>query len=238
MDSSVSPKDEIWFLRVCHHISYAVYYHLVPDFTTNPTSFIRPPLMRTPRLPVVDWTDAPTDLNGLVRFAERRNLVPARVPSHFIRSLLPFSARFHHKSHFIYKTSLLGGLWSPDRIFRDHAVMAITAVPDYWKTSCWCWPITSSNTWWAETTHLRPFFRCPVLLHERRPICVVQVRKTLGSVLESDMKWYFKGFIIVQELWQYTVPFSRYNHLTLNIYILIINPLAPDFFFNFSTPCI
>jgi hypothetical protein len=47
------------------------------------------PLMRTPRLPVVDWTDAPADLNGLVRFAERRNLVSARVPSHFKRSLLP-----------------------------------------------------------------------------------------------------------------------------------------------------
>ena len=42
------------------------------------------PLMRTPRLPVVDWTDVPpADLNGLVRFAERRNLVSARVPSHF-----------------------------------------------------------------------------------------------------------------------------------------------------------
>ena len=41
------------------------------------------PLMRTPRLPVIDWTDAPADLNGLVRFAERRNLVSARVPSHF-----------------------------------------------------------------------------------------------------------------------------------------------------------
>ena len=39
--------------------------------------------MRTPRLPVVDWTDAPAHLNGLVRFAERRNLVSARVPSHF-----------------------------------------------------------------------------------------------------------------------------------------------------------
>jgi len=25
MDSSVSPKEEIWFLRVCHHISNAVY---------------------------------------------------------------------------------------------------------------------------------------------------------------------------------------------------------------------
>ena len=32
-------------------------------------------LMRTTRLPVVDRTDAPADLNGLVSFAERRNLV-------------------------------------------------------------------------------------------------------------------------------------------------------------------
>jgi len=31
--------------------------------------------------------DVPTDLNGLVRFAERRNLVSARVRSHFKRSL-------------------------------------------------------------------------------------------------------------------------------------------------------
>jgi len=46
------------------------------------------PLIRTPRLPAVDWTDAPADLNGLVRFAERRNLVSARVPSHFKCSLL------------------------------------------------------------------------------------------------------------------------------------------------------
>jgi hypothetical protein len=46
------------------------------------------PLMRTPRLPAFDWTDAPADLNGLVRFAERWNLVSARVPSHFKRSLL------------------------------------------------------------------------------------------------------------------------------------------------------
>ena len=27
MDSSVSPKNEFWFLRVCHHISNAVYFH-------------------------------------------------------------------------------------------------------------------------------------------------------------------------------------------------------------------
>jgi hypothetical protein len=28
MDSSVSPKEEIWYLRVCHHISNAVYLTL------------------------------------------------------------------------------------------------------------------------------------------------------------------------------------------------------------------
>jgi len=41
------------------------------------------PLMRTPRLPVVDWTDVTADLNGLVCFVERRNVVSGRVPSHF-----------------------------------------------------------------------------------------------------------------------------------------------------------
>jgi hypothetical protein len=44
------------------------------------------PLMCTPLLPAVDWTDAPADLNGLVRFGERRNLVSASVPSRFKRS--------------------------------------------------------------------------------------------------------------------------------------------------------
>jgi len=31
MDSSVSQKDEIWFLRVCHHISNAVYFRMSSD---------------------------------------------------------------------------------------------------------------------------------------------------------------------------------------------------------------
>ena len=46
------------------------------------------PLMRTLRLPVVDCTVAPADLNGLVRFAERRNLIYARVPSLFTWPIL------------------------------------------------------------------------------------------------------------------------------------------------------
>jgi hypothetical protein len=45
------------------------------------------PLMCTRRLPVVDWTDAPANLNGLVRFGNRWNVVSARVPLHFKRSL-------------------------------------------------------------------------------------------------------------------------------------------------------
>ena len=40
------------------------------------------PLMRTPRLQVADWNDAPADLNGLVRFAERRNVGFLRVCHH------------------------------------------------------------------------------------------------------------------------------------------------------------
>ena len=42
----------------------------------------------TPRLPAVDWTDAPTALNGLVRFGERRTLVSARVPSRSARAII------------------------------------------------------------------------------------------------------------------------------------------------------
>ena len=40
MDSSLSPKDEIWFLRVCHHISNAVLHlkQLGPEFVSSPTS--------------------------------------------------------------------------------------------------------------------------------------------------------------------------------------------------------
>ena len=62
----------------------------VVSTVTLPRNLVYPallPLMRTPRLPVVDWTDAPADLNGLVRFAERTIMVSARVPSYFKRSL-------------------------------------------------------------------------------------------------------------------------------------------------------
>ena len=44
-------------------------------------------LMRMHQLPAADWTETPADLNGLVRFAGRPNLVSACVPSRFERAL-------------------------------------------------------------------------------------------------------------------------------------------------------
>ena len=56
----------------------------VASTLTRPRNVVYPvllTLMRTPRLPAVDWTDSPADLNWLVRLGERRNVVSARVPS-------------------------------------------------------------------------------------------------------------------------------------------------------------
>jgi len=72
------------------------------------------PLMRTTRLPAVEWTDAPADLNGLVRCAERRNLVSARVLSHFKRSL-PYRHLWSAWIHYIFPRYLINGT-----IFGEH----------------------------------------------------------------------------------------------------------------------
>jgi hypothetical protein len=72
------------------------------------------PLMRTPRLPIVDWTEAPADLNGLVRFVERRNLVSARVPSHF-NWPLPQNILYVSLHHFLlYPPGILTVIRNPD----------------------------------------------------------------------------------------------------------------------------
>jgi hypothetical protein len=46
MDSSVSPKDEIWFLRVCHHISNAVYHTILLTDKTVWSYHINPSVTR------------------------------------------------------------------------------------------------------------------------------------------------------------------------------------------------
>jgi len=54
MDSSVSPKDEIWFLRVCHHISNAVY--LVP---LSPKHLPQHPILKHPQYMLLPQCERP-----------------------------------------------------------------------------------------------------------------------------------------------------------------------------------
>jgi hypothetical protein len=68
-------------------------------------------LMRTPPLTVGYWTDTPADFKRLIRFAERRNLVSARAPSYFIRSLLSLSQNAvgvaARNIHYVHKEVIL-----------------------------------------------------------------------------------------------------------------------------------
>ena len=89
--------------RYSWYTAFGMWWHTVTHGrgsegeTGGVTSTLTPPrqvvypalltLMRTPRLPAVDWTDSTVDLNGLVRFGGRQNVVSARVPSRSARAL-------------------------------------------------------------------------------------------------------------------------------------------------------
>ena len=80
---------------------------LVASTLTRPQNVVYPALltlMRTPRLPAVDRTESPADLNGLVRLGERRNLVSACVPSGSARALRK------HKVKWNTTAALKGGI--------------------------------------------------------------------------------------------------------------------------------
>ena len=99
---------------------------------TPPRNMMYPaflPLMRTPGLPVVYWTDAPADVNGLVRFAERRNLVSARVPSHFKRSLLfafPLQQWLHEGNSLLrYRKAYIACRVVSDDTYSDRCILVL-----------------------------------------------------------------------------------------------------------------
>ena len=76
----------------------------------RPRNMVYPPLltlMRTTRLPAVDWTDSPAYLNGLVRLGERRNVVSARVPSGSARALQRNTCRWLHSDRCSYAVWLV-----------------------------------------------------------------------------------------------------------------------------------
>jgi hypothetical protein len=93
LEESWSPV-EMWWHTVTHgrgSEGEAGEWSWQPVLFTLPRNMVYPPLlplMCTPWLPAVNWTDTPANLNGLVRFAKRLNLVSACVPSYFKHSLL------------------------------------------------------------------------------------------------------------------------------------------------------
>jgi hypothetical protein len=132
------------------------------------------PLMRTPWLSAVDLTDVPSDLNGLVRFAERRNLVSARVPSYFKLSLPTRNAVYFHKEgtlfyprdnrgcpQFLYENSGSISLLDHNHYLPDPLRFRVRSSPEHlmrysqhWRQ---CREITNSKQQWrtpeAAVTH-------------------------------------------------------------------------------------
>jgi hypothetical protein len=72
--------------------------------------------MRTPRLSVVDRTDAPADLNRLVRFVERRNLVSTRVCHHISNAVYQLGNLFPRIPRFLLNFPNVNLLVSPSGI--------------------------------------------------------------------------------------------------------------------------
>jgi hypothetical protein len=132
------------------------------------------PPMRTPWLPVVDWTGAPADLNGLVHLAERRNLVSARVQSHFKRSLPTRNSVYFHMEgalfyprdnrgcpQFLYENSGSIPLLGHDHYLLDLLKFRVRSSPEHLMRYSQHWrqrrEITNSNKQWrtpeAAATH-------------------------------------------------------------------------------------
>jgi hypothetical protein len=88
----------------------------------------------------VDRTDAPADLNGLLRFAERRNLGSGLVPSYFKRSLTHYLPCHNAKAYSTKdKDEQRNG---PNSIEIGHFRYS-----DLRTSRRWRWILTSSGIW-------------------------------------------------------------------------------------------
>jgi len=96
-------------------------------------------LMRTPRLPVVDWTDSPAGLNGLARFVERRKLVPSHLnwplqTTRFLKKLLPSAFCFFP---FLLRHRPIFHRQAAYRTVRTRHVVCYTNTADRNVRHCW-----------------------------------------------------------------------------------------------------
>jgi len=116
----------------------------VASALTLPQNMVYPALlklMRTTRLPAVDWTDAPADLNGLVPFGERRNLVSAHVPSHFKRTILNFIITsidiYRHTQHTLLLPLIIWKLVSTPNMGHITTKFTFYTTPEHGPYSWW-----------------------------------------------------------------------------------------------------
>jgi len=132
MDSSVSPKGEIWFLRVCHHISNAVYFQLVllmPGMSTEAYCCFCFPFQAESHLHLIpslyqqgQWHNIKDDtvlipLTMLVRLKPSRPLFEkgqfwisaSRHPIHWLRDFVDFLRRSRYTAayylHYLWQAS-------------------------------------------------------------------------------------------------------------------------------------
>jgi len=88
-----TPEDEIWFLRMCHHISKAGRRNL---FSAHVPSHLKRSKTKSGFCACAITFKTPQDEIWFLRMchhisnAARRNLVSAHVPSHYKRTLPPF----------------------------------------------------------------------------------------------------------------------------------------------------
>ena len=102
-------------------------------------------LMCTPRLPAVDWTDAPADLNGLVRFTERGKPVSALVPSRFKGTLSSNNTCWSRHMSVLHR---LGGL----NVYRYIRTLRILYTHTHTHIHIWFLPLSigrlADSLWW------------------------------------------------------------------------------------------
>jgi len=104
MDSSVSPKDEIWFLRLCHHFSNAVYCH------------------------TIDWTLWKVCNRARISTTLKQNPLLCAFLRHF-RHHLPPNGSVRHKRLFHYRREQairVPGVWRSQTEFLAGSQMTVT----------------------------------------------------------------------------------------------------------------
>ena len=110
MDSSVSAKDEIWFLRVCHHISNAVYRILAVRDQSPPATLANVFAHRVYGRPVLTFPILTSQLDTVCVHL-RVNTALGSSETKFMCNYKKKSFNFHTRAKMRVKRKGKGRLW-------------------------------------------------------------------------------------------------------------------------------